>query len=293
MRQSVYLADDTDKEFEYGARMRFPMDYAEWTGPQGSTFSEDYVSSVTKINGHAAFSKDNLKPYSLKAAIGKYQSDYFVFPRNRVVWGWQVQVLVAHLATEWERRRRLNICNPLTAPPEQYCRIIESLVEKEPATTDSEAREIIISSPNIITESSLEKEPLSMDSTVSEFTHGSPAMLTEPVTEPTTPLSPDLMETAGDCYSSKLPDVNIPNHLPLAEYCLEKTAQWADKVSLIDGVTGREYTFGEVEVTSRRVAAGLAKLGVKKGGVIALVLSNCVEFVLVFLGGGFLGGGFL
>ena len=85
-------------------------------------------------------------------------------------------------------------------------------------------------------------------------------------------------------YRSKLPDIEIPNHMPLADYCLERAAEWSDKACLIDGVTGRVHTYGEVELGTRRVAAGLSKMGVEKGGVIALLLPNCAEFVLVFLG---------
>lgn len=85
-------------------------------------------------------------------------------------------------------------------------------------------------------------------------------------------------------YRSKLPDIDIPNHMPLADYCLERAAEWSEKACLIDGVTGQVHTYGEVELGTRRVAAGLSKMGVEKGGVIALLLPNCAEFVLVFLG---------
>ena len=85
-------------------------------------------------------------------------------------------------------------------------------------------------------------------------------------------------------YRSKLPDIDIPNHMALADYCLERAAQWAEKVCLIDGNTGRQLRYGEVELSMRRVAAGLANLGVPQGGVIALCLPNCAEFVQVFLG---------
>ncbi|XP_024358594.1 4-coumarate--CoA ligase [Physcomitrium patens] len=91
-------------------------------------------------------------------------------------------------------------------------------------------------------------------------------------------------EVCDFIYRSKLPDIDIPNHMPLSDYCLEKAAQWPDKVCLIDGVTGREHTYGEIELSTRRVAAGLFKIGVKQGDVIALLLPNCAEFVQVFLG---------
>nr|WAB23844.1 4-coumarate:CoA ligase 2 [Syntrichia caninervis] len=85
-------------------------------------------------------------------------------------------------------------------------------------------------------------------------------------------------------YRSKLPDIELPNHMPLTDYCLEKVAQWPEKACLIDGATGRVHTYAEIEVATRRVAAGLTRLGVKQGGVIALLLPNCAEFVQVFLG---------
>nr|ABY21311.1 4-coumarate:coenzyme A ligase 4 [Physcomitrium readeri] len=133
----------------------------------------------------------------------------------------------------------------------------------------------------------------------------SPSVMSEPImsesesqTEPIKPVQLVIRERATDSmvvkpmqsevgdfiYRSKLPDIDIPNHMPLPDYCLEKAAQWPDKVCLIDGVTGREHTYGEIELSTRRVAAGLFKIGVKQGDVIALLLPNCAEFVQVFLG---------
>lgn len=85
-------------------------------------------------------------------------------------------------------------------------------------------------------------------------------------------------------FRSKLPDIYIPHHLPLSNYCLQHAAKFADKPCLIQGTNGRIYTYSEVELCSRRVASGLAKLGIAQGDVIMLLLPNCVEFVLVFLG---------
>lgn len=91
-------------------------------------------------------------------------------------------------------------------------------------------------------------------------------------------------ETREHIFRSKLPDIELSNHMPLAQYCLEKVSQWPDRPCLIDGLTGKEYTYGEVDAISRRVAAGLVKLGIKQGGVVALILPNTAEFVFVFLG---------
>uniref|UniRef100_A0A7N0VH91 4-coumarate--CoA ligase n=1 Tax=Kalanchoe fedtschenkoi TaxID=63787 RepID=A0A7N0VH91_KALFE len=90
-------------------------------------------------------------------------------------------------------------------------------------------------------------------------------------------------------FRSKLPDIYIPNHLPLHTYCFENMAQFSDRPCIINGSTGQQYTYAEVELTSRRVASGLNKLGVQQGDVIMLLLQNCPEFVFAFLGASYRG----
>ncbi|GMI77822.1 ARABIDOPSIS THALIANA 4-COUMARATE:COA LIGASE 1, 4-coumarate:CoA ligase 1, 4-COUMARATE:COA LIGASE 1 [Hibiscus trionum] len=90
-------------------------------------------------------------------------------------------------------------------------------------------------------------------------------------------------------FRSKLPDIYIPNHLPLHTYCFEKLSDVASKPCLIDGTTGKIYTYEEVELTARRVASGLNKLGIRQREVIMLLLPNTPEFVLSFLGASFRG----
>ncbi|MCO5590946.1 hypothetical protein L7F22_044922 [Adiantum nelumboides] len=85
-------------------------------------------------------------------------------------------------------------------------------------------------------------------------------------------------------FRSKLPDIYIPGHLSLAQYCLQRAHEIADKPCLLQGKAGKNYTYGEVETYARRVAAGLANIGVEKGETVMLLLPNCAEFVLVFLG---------
>ncbi|CAM8945805.1 unnamed protein product [Rhodiola kirilowii] len=96
-------------------------------------------------------------------------------------------------------------------------------------------------------------------------------------------------ETEEYLFRSKLPDIYIPNHLPLHTYCFENIAQFNDRPCVINGSTGEEFTYAEVELTSRRVASGLNKLGIKQGDVIMLLLQNCPEFVFAFLGASYRG----
>ncbi|KDP41905.1 hypothetical protein JCGZ_26923 [Jatropha curcas] len=90
-------------------------------------------------------------------------------------------------------------------------------------------------------------------------------------------------------FRSKLPDIYIPKHLPLHSYIFENISDYSSKPCLINGVTGEIYTYAEVELTARRVASGLNKLGIQQGEVIMLLLHNSPQFVLSFLGASFRG----
>ncbi|CAL1380610.1 unnamed protein product [Linum trigynum] len=84
-------------------------------------------------------------------------------------------------------------------------------------------------------------------------------------------------------FRSKLPDIDIPNHLPLHSYIFQNIVNHADRPCLIDFLSGQILTYAELHLTARRVAAGLDNLAVK-GNVIMLLLPNCPQFVLAFLG---------
>eukprot|EP00249_Psilotum_nudum_P008455 c21279_g1_i2 orf=338-2023(-) len=90
-------------------------------------------------------------------------------------------------------------------------------------------------------------------------------------------------------FRSKLPDIYIPDHQTLPQYCLERASEFGDKPCLIQGTNGRVYTYMEVDIICRKTAAGLANLGIKKGDVVMLLLPNCAEFVFVFLGAALIG----
>lgn len=96
--------------------------------------------------------------------------------------------------------------------------------------------------------------------------------------------------SGGDViFRSKLPDIYIPNHLPLHDYIFENISEFAAKPCLINGPTGEVYSYADVHATSRKIAAGLLKLGVNKHDVVMLLLPNSPEFVLTFLAASFLG----
>ncbi|XP_010259826.1 PREDICTED: 4-coumarate--CoA ligase 2-like [Nelumbo nucifera] len=85
-------------------------------------------------------------------------------------------------------------------------------------------------------------------------------------------------------YRSKLPDIHIHNHLPLLTYCFQNISEFSSLPCLINGTTGEIYSYAEVELISRKVAAGLHRLGIQQGQVIMVLLRNSPEFVFAFLG---------
>ncbi|OIW19432.1 hypothetical protein TanjilG_09452 [Lupinus angustifolius] len=90
-------------------------------------------------------------------------------------------------------------------------------------------------------------------------------------------------------FRSKLPDIYIPTHLPLHTYLFENLSQFKDRPCLIDGNTGETFTYADVELTARKVAAGLNNIGIKQYDVILILLHNCPQFVFAFLGASYRG----
>ncbi|KAK1289908.1 4-coumarate--CoA ligase 1 [Acorus calamus] len=100
---------------------------------------------------------------------------------------------------------------------------------------------------------------------------------------PSSPPSKDII------FRSKLPDIPIADHLPLHTYCFENLSSLQTHPCLINGSTGETLTYPQVELASRRVAAGLRRLGIRQYDVIMCLLPNSPEFVLTFLAASFLG----
>ena len=84
-------------------------------------------------------------------------------------------------------------------------------------------------------------------------------------------------------FRSRYPDVAIPN-VSLTDFVFEHVADWADRVALVDAVTGRELTYRELVDRIRRLAAGLAARGIAKGDVVAIWAPNLPEYAVVFHG---------
>lgn len=96
-------------------------------------------------------------------------------------------------------------------------------------------------------------------------------------------------ETTHHVFKSKLPDIPLSNHLPLHTYCFEKLSEFADRPCLIVGSAAKTYTYADTHLLSRKIAAGLSNLGIRKGDVIMILLQNSAEFVFSFIAASMIG----
>lgn len=87
---------------------------------------------------------------------------------------------------------------------------------------------------------------------------------------------------------SPFPDVTIPE-MSLVDYVFADIEQWPDKPAMIDGPTGRTYTYRQLLGAIRGCAAGLHARGIRKGDVIGIVSPNIPEFAIAFLGASVIG----
>ena len=73
-----------------------------------------------------------------------------------------------------------------------------------------------------------------------------------------------------------IPDVSI------TDYVLRHAARLKNKAALIDGVTGRTYSYAGLAQQVQQVAAGFAAHGLKKGDVLAIYSPNVPEYAIAF-----------
>jgi 4-coumarate--CoA ligase len=90
-------------------------------------------------------------------------------------------------------------------------------------------------------------------------------------------------------FRSPLPDVVIPDSA-LTPYVFRHADRLGDRVALVDGPTGRSYTYAELYGASRKVAGGLVADGLERGDVVAVLSPNIPEYAIVFHGVALAGG---
>ena len=81
-------------------------------------------------------------------------------------------------------------------------------------------------------------------------------------------------------HQSPHPAVVVPD-VPLGDFVLGQASAYPNRPALVDGLSGRAITFGELVVQVRRVAAGLSRR-IGKGDVVAIWAPNVPEYAVAF-----------
>ncbi len=82
---------------------------------------------------------------------------------------------------------------------------------------------------------------------------------------------------------SRLAREEIPD-CSLTRFVFEHVGRWPEKAALIDGPSGRSYTYAQIDGMVRRFAGGLRERGLSPGDTLAILSPNLPEYAVVFHG---------
>ena len=84
-------------------------------------------------------------------------------------------------------------------------------------------------------------------------------------------------------YTSPTPEIEIPD-VTLHDLVLEHAAARGERPALIDAVTGHTITYGQLDLLTRRLAAGLQARGFEPGQVAGIFAPNIPEYPVAYFG---------
>lgn len=90
-------------------------------------------------------------------------------------------------------------------------------------------------------------------------------------------------------FRSPYPDVTIPE-TALTPLVLRYADRLADKPALLEGTSGRSYTYGQLKKAIWQTASGLHRRGFRKGEVLAILSPNLPEYAIALHAVWLLGG---
>ncbi|VDM51200.1 unnamed protein product [Toxocara canis] len=70
---------------------------------------------------------------------------------------------------------------------------------------------------------------------------------------------------------------------------LDAAEKYGDSIAMRDGQTGESTSYAKLREDSYRFGRALKSIGAKKGDIICVVLPNCAEYVITFLGAALVG----
>jgi acyl-CoA synthetase (AMP-forming)/AMP-acid ligase II len=87
----------------------------------------------------------------------------------------------------------------------------------------------------------------------------------------------------SNVFTSRYDDVAIPD-VGIHEFVYADAGDHPDRMAVIDGPSGRSYTYGQLLGMVRSFAGGLSARGFGKGDVLAIIAPNIPEYAVVFHG---------
>ena len=83
-------------------------------------------------------------------------------------------------------------------------------------------------------------------------------------------------------------ELKLTDQMTLAEAIAKATVHYADQEALV--FEDQHVTYGELGEKINAVAAGLHEMGLQRGEKVAIITSNCLEYIYVFFGASHAGG---
>ena len=82
---------------------------------------------------------------------------------------------------------------------------------------------------------------------------------------------------------SPYPDIQLPTD-DIYSLISKSFSLQGSRIALINGISGKEYSYNEIAETTIKFASGLQHLSYSKGDVLAIVLPNMPQYATVYLG---------
>ena len=82
---------------------------------------------------------------------------------------------------------------------------------------------------------------------------------------------------------SPLPDIDLPKG-DIYRMVSNNFSKLGTKIGLVDGISGRQYSYNELDESTCKFSSGLQRMGFGKSDVMCIVLPNCPEYAVLFLG---------
>ena len=82
---------------------------------------------------------------------------------------------------------------------------------------------------------------------------------------------------------SPAPAIELPKH-DLFTTIWEKFSNIGNRIAIVDGITGTQCSYSELEENICKFSSGLGRLGIGKGSVVCIVSPNNPEYPVAFLG---------